>query len=328
MCGIVGYLGDQQAYSLLLKGLERLEYRGYDSAGIAVYTNDRIEINKSKGSLEALRLLEPIRGQMGIGHTRWATHGSPTAGLREAKRRGSRVLAITNVQDSSIAREADDVLYTYAGPEIAVASTKAYTTQLVVLSLLAIYLAQLQGNSVNPEIIIQLQQLPVILEKVIDDMQGVIEPLANRLMDSQNMFFIGRGLDYAVAEEGALKLKEISYIHAEAYAAGELKHGTLALIEDGVPVIALALVNKVFDKMVSNIREVKARGATVIALTKGNRETVEQMVDEVIVLPQICDLLAPLVSVIPLQLFAYHTALARGCNVDKPRNLAKSVTVE
>lgn len=252
------------------------------------------------------------------------------AALREAKRNGAWTLAVTNVVDSSIAREADDVLYTWAGPEIAVASTKAYTTQLVAMYLLGLYLAEKRGtfdSAEAKEILSRLRELPDKIESVLEN-GSVIKEFAARYAGCENSFFIGRGLDYAVAMEGALKLKEISYIHAEAYAAGELKHGTLALIVEGVPVVALATQRDVYDKMVSNIKEVKARDATVLALAPEGLAELEQVADQVVYLPQTHPVLAPVLAVIPLQLLAYYMAVERGCEVDQPRNLAKSVTVE
>ena len=252
------------------------------------------------------------------------------AGLREAKARGRRVLAITNVVGSSVAREADDVIITWAGPEIAVASTKAYTTQLIALYLLAAYFAQereTQEPDTLREIISALGNLPQVAEQVLDTAPQ-IEEFAQTYKGAADTFFIGRSLDYSVAMEGALKLKEISYIHAEAYAAGELKHGTLALITEGVPVIALATQPELYEKTVSNIKEVKARDAFVLGMAWVGDEELEKSVDEVIYLPATLPLLAPIAAVIPLQLLAYYAAVARGNDVDKPRNLAKSVTVE
>ncbi|WP_067934815.1 glutamine--fructose-6-phosphate transaminase (isomerizing) [Alicyclobacillus kakegawensis] len=252
------------------------------------------------------------------------------AALREAKARGRRVLAITNVVGSSVAREADDVLITWAGPEIAVASTKAYTTQLVVLFLLSLYFAQVRGAQSEETIrdaLAGLDALPQAAEQVLDAAPQV-EQFARRYAEAEHAFFIGRGLDYSLSLEGALKLKEISYIHAEAYAAGELKHGTLALITEGVPVIAMATQEQLYDKTLSNIKEVKARGAFVLGVTWAGNEDLAKSVDEVLHLPRLHPLLAPIVAVIPLQLLAYYAAVARGNDVDKPRNLAKSVTVE
>lgn len=253
------------------------------------------------------------------------------AAMREAKRLGcARVLAITNVVGSTIAREADDVIITWAGPEISVASTKAYSTQLIALYLFACYMAQqreTEGADEVPEIINALKNLPSQAEKVLQTAPA-IEAFARNYADKEDAFFIGRGLDYAVSLEGALKLKEISYIHAEAYAAGELKHGTLALIVEGIPVIALATQSNLYEKMLSNIIEVKARGAYVLALAWQGDTEIGKSVDEVITIPRTLPFLAPVLSVIPLQLLAYYASVARGNDVDKPRNLAKSVTVE
>ena len=252
------------------------------------------------------------------------------AAMREAKRKGARIIAVTNVVGSTVSREADDLLYTWAGPEIAVASTKAYTTQLLAMSLIALKLASIKGEideglySSMREAIYRLpEQAQQVLEKAEE-----IKALSEEYKDVDKVFFIGRSLDHAVAMEGSLKLKEISYIFSEAYAAGELKHGTIALVEDGTLVFALATQDRLFEKSVSNMKEVKARGAHVIAVAKeGNRE-VEKVADRVIYIPDTTDLLTPVLAVIPLQLFAYYIAVARGCDVDKPRNLAKSVTVE
>jgi glutamine---fructose-6-phosphate transaminase (isomerizing) len=252
------------------------------------------------------------------------------AALRDAKARGRRVLGITNVVGSSVAREADDVLITRAGPEIAVASTKAYTTQLVVLYLLAVYFGQergLLGEDQVRDILAGLDNLPQAAEEVLDSAPQ-LEKFAEEWKDAHDTFFIGRGVDYFLSMEGALKLKEISYIHAEAYAAGELKHGTLALITDGVPVIALVTQTDLYEKTLSNIKEVKARDAFVLGVTFVGDEALQKSVDQVIYLPKTMPLLSPLVTVIPLQLLAYYAAVARGNDVDKPRNLAKSVTVE
>lgn len=250
------------------------------------------------------------------------------AGLREAKKLKARVLAITNVVGSSVAREADDVLYTWAGPEIAVASTKAYLTQLAALYLLALYLGQVRGGAPwAPELARELAAAPYKVEQVLK-LEERIKELAVQIAPHEHAFFIGRGLDYAVALEGALKLKEISYLHAEACPAGELKHGPLALIEDGTPVIAVATQEDLAEKMLSNIKEVKARGAWVLALAMEGYEAVAAEADCVLYLPRTHQILTPLVSVVPLQLLAYYVAVARGCPVDKPRNLAKSVTVE
>ncbi|NPV89974.1 MAG: glutamine--fructose-6-phosphate transaminase (isomerizing) [Firmicutes bacterium] len=252
------------------------------------------------------------------------------AALREAKRQGAKVLAITNVVGSSVDREADFVIHTWAGPEIAVASTKAYTTQLICMYLVALYLAEareaLPAEQIK-DIISRLRDIPAQADQILHQ-RGAIEELARKYAGADNTFFIGRGIDYAVAMEGALKLKEISYIHAEAYAAGELKHGTLALIVEGIPVIALATQEDLYDKTMSNIKEVKAREATVIGLVFEDNREIEKSVDEVIRIPRTLPILSGVLSAIPLQLYAYYSAIARGTDVDQPRNLAKSVTVE
>ena len=252
------------------------------------------------------------------------------AALKEAKRLGARTLAVTNVVGSSIAREADQVIYTWAGPEIAVASTKAYTTQLLVMLMVSLYLAGLRESLPAErlqQIVAELRNLPQKADAFLANGQAV-KTFAELYGFNEDVFFIGRSLDYAVAMEGALKLKEISYIHAEAYAAGELKHGTLALIIEGVPVIALATQMDVYEKTLSNIKEVKARDAVVIGLAMEGDDQIKKYVDHTIFIPATEKYLAPILAVIPLQLLAYYAAVTRGCDVDKPRNLAKSVTVE
>jgi len=251
--------------------------------------------------------------------------------LREAKKKGSHVLSIVNVVGSSIARESDDVVYTWAGPEIAVASTKAYNTQLAVLYLLALKFAQAKGTMEDSKVkyyLEQLMKLPAQMEEVLRERKD-IQKFAAGHYNARSIFFIGRNLDYALSMEGSLKLKEISYIHSEAYAGGELKHGTIALIENGTLVVCPLTQDLLFDKMVSNIREVKARGAVVLAITpQKHAEEVQKVADSVITIPNVDPLLAPIVAVTPMQLFAYYVSVMKGNDVDKPRNLAKSVTVE
>ena len=252
------------------------------------------------------------------------------AALREAKKLGARVLSIVNVVGSSIANESDDVLYTWAGPEISVATTKAYSTQLCVVYLLVLYMADLLGTISKQEYqnyVADLEALPSLIEKTISDTKQ-IQAVAAKYYQCENIFFIGRNIDYALSLEGSLKLKEISYIHSEAYAAGELKHGSISLIEDGTLVVSLATYEALFDKMMSNIKEVKARGATVLSLTTEDKTIIESETDEVFYIPNINSMMAPSLAVLPLQLFAYYVADNRGCDIDKPRNLAKSVTVE
>ena len=252
------------------------------------------------------------------------------AALKLAKSRGVPVLAIVNVVGSSIARAADYVLYTYAGPEIAVASTKAYMVQLCVLYLFALRLAYARGRLSEAETrryTVQLLRAPEIIKARLADCEQ-IKYLASRYMNTQSCFFIGRGFDYSLSLEGSLKLKEISYVHSDAYAAGELKHGTISLITDGVPVIALATQKQVYEKTISNAKETRSRGARVLLFTTKNAVVPEGVADAVIRLDEYEDLLMPLQLIVPLQLFAYYMAVLRGCDVDKPRNLAKSVTVE
>ena len=253
------------------------------------------------------------------------------AALREAKRLGATILSIVNVVGSSIARESDMVLYTWAGPEIAVATTKAYSTQMAVMDLLALYFAKVLGTVAEEEYRSALSEmllLPAKMEAILADKDD-IQYYASQYFNHSSVFFIGRNVDYAMGLEGSLKLKEISYIHSEAYASGELKHGTISLIESGTLVVALASYQKLFEKSMNNVVEVKSRGADVLALTiESRREEMEKVANAVITIPDTHDLLLPSLGVVPLQLFAYYVALMRGCDIDKPRNLAKSVTVE
>ena len=252
------------------------------------------------------------------------------AAMKECKARGARVLAIVNVVGSTIAKLADDVVYTWAGPEIAVATTKGYTTQVAVMDMLAVYLARRLGrldDAQNKELVDAILQFPSLIQRSID-LNPNLPSLAEKYHSHNDVFFIGRNLDYAASMEGSLKLKEISYLHSEAYAAGELKHGTIALIEKGRPVVALACYETLFDKMMSNIKEVKARGAQVLAVVlEGNRQIFAEA-DDVIFVPRTKEIFNTLPEIVPLQLFAYYVAKANGCAIDKPKNLAKSVTVE
>ena len=461
MCGIVGYIGEEQAAPILLNGLQKLEYRGYDSAGVAVYNDSGVHVVKSKGRLSVLDGIlqggKELPGTVGIGHTRWATHGAPSdvnshpqvsdgglfavvhngiienylylknhlirrgvefvsdtdtevvaqmleyyykgdvletiqkviskvegsyalgiicadcpdrifavrkdspliigigegenyiasdvpailsqsgetadtlAALRMAKSKGCRILSIVNVVGSTIANESDDVLYTWAGPEIAVASTKAYSTQLAVIYMIALYMAGQLGTVPEADMaryMADLQRLPDLAEAALADKE-TIQYFASRYFNAHDMYFIGRNVDYAASLEASLKLKEISYIHSEAYTAGELKHGPISLLEDGTLVIAIATYEKLFDKMMSNVREVKARGAVVLGITvRGKEEALKQETDYQFCVPDITDFMLPSLSILPLQLFAYYVASMKGCDIDKPRNLAKSVTVE
>ncbi len=253
------------------------------------------------------------------------------AALREAKALGARSLSIVNVVGSSIARESDDVLYTWAGPEIAVATTKAFVTQMAIIDLFAVWLAAQLGRLSEEEearLTAAIAALPAQVEQILSSRER-IQYYASQYFNHDSVFFIGRNLDYALGMEGSLKLKEISYIHSEAYASGELKHGTISLIEPGTLVVALGTYSPLFDKAMSNVIEVKARGASVLALTtEQNREEMEKRVDGILTIPDTELSLLPLLGVVPLQLFAYYVALQRGCDIDKPRNLAKSVTVE
>jgi glucosamine--fructose-6-phosphate aminotransferase (isomerizing) len=253
------------------------------------------------------------------------------AALREAKDKGSRTLAICNVTGSMVTREAEGTIYTHAGPEIGVASTKAFTGQLAALQLLALYLAQARGTLTADERrahIEALTELPVLLQQTLELNPG-IEELAGHFINTQDFLYIGRGIAYPIALEGALKLKEISYIHAEGYPAGEMKHGPIALIDQNLPVVALMPDDDTFDKMSGNVEEAKARGGLTIALTTENRAAdLREIADHVLVIPQVDPIFSPILQVVPLQLFAYYIALRRGCDVDQPRNLAKSVTVE
>lgn len=253
------------------------------------------------------------------------------AALREAKLRGARVLSIVNVVGSSIANESDDVIYTWAGPEIAVATTKAYSTQLSILYLLALYMGKKLdkiSSEIYKESIENINRLPSLIEEVLKN-ENKIQEIAEKYCNKEKIFFIGRGFDYATCMEGSLKLKEISYIHSEAYAAGELKHGTISLVDNDTLVISLLTNEKLFDKTISNIREVKSRGAKILAIsTEDKVSKINEISDDSIIIPKFCEMMLPSLSVVPLQLLSYYIAKFRGCDIDKPRNLAKSVTVE
>jgi glucosamine--fructose-6-phosphate aminotransferase (isomerizing) len=255
------------------------------------------------------------------------------AALREARRKGASSIAICNVVGSMATREADGTVYTHAGPEIGVASTKAFTSQLVALHLLALYLAQVRGTLTEPEIrrhIEELLQMPLIIEQAIKA-SAATEKVAERFYNRTDFLFLGRGINYPIALEGALKLKEISYIHAEGYPAGEMKHGPIALIDEQMPVVAIAPNDHVFEKMAGNVQEAKARGGSVIAITTEGDPRMAAVLDGndmLVPMPATTMLLTPIIMTIPLQLLAYHIAVRRGCDVDQPRNLAKSVTVE
>lgn len=251
------------------------------------------------------------------------------AALKEAKSRGAKTIAITNVVGSTISREADSTIYTMAGPEIAVASTKAYTTQVVILQLLAIYIGEIKEELSKERVeklLKELYRIPVLVEELLKKDQEM-RALADYFKDQRDIFYIGRGLDYAIAQEGSLKMKEISYIHTETFPAGELKHGSIALIEEGTPVIVLGTQNKLLDKTISNVKELKARGAKVTSVGIDSIE-LKDVSDNFIKIEDIDDIFAGLLAIIPLQLLSYYTSIAKGIDVDKPRNLAKSVTVE
>src|SRR5437870_4861513 len=508
MCGIVGYTGPRQAAPLLLEGLKRLEYRGYDSAGVALVDDRRIEVHKAPGKISVLEKqlgASLPRGQTGIAHTRWATHGAPNtvnahphtdcggtlalahtrsvvylddgeiavvrpteyrildlrtvekekavtrvdwdlatiergghahfmlkeimeqpeslrntlrghlleeegtarlgglnltdeqllqvnrivftacgtswhsaligeymmeelaripseveyasefryrnpivdertlvvgisqsgetadtlAALREAKRRGAHTLGLVNVVGSTIAREVDGGIYLHAGPEIGVASTKAFTSQIAALAVLTLKMGRLRSLSIlqGREVVRALGRLPELVERVLAKAPEV-ERIAERMMRAQNVLYLGRGYNFPVALEGALKLKEISYIHAEGYPAAEMKHGPIALIDDLMPVVFIAPKDAVYQKVVSNVEEVKARGGRVLAVVTEGDAVLAKLADHKIEVPETLDLLTPVLTVLPLQLLAYYIAVRRGCNVDQPRNLAKRVTVE
>lgn len=278
------------------------------------------------------RYRDPIleEGSMVIVISQSGETADTLAALRESKTRGFKVLGIVNVVGSSIAREADACLYTWAGPEIAVATTKAYSAQLAALYMLAMKFAKVRGTVSEEkfnQLLVDLRRLPDQIELLLGQKEK-IQHFANRYLGARDIFFIGRGIDYAISLEGSLKLKEISYIHSEAYAAGELKHGTISLIEDGTLVVALSTQPGLYQKTISNIVEVKARGAFVMAVTNEENKAIEKASDYVIYIPETNPYFANSLAIIPLQLFAYYVAVGRGCDVDKPRNLAKSVTVE
>jgi glutamine---fructose-6-phosphate transaminase (isomerizing) len=252
------------------------------------------------------------------------------AGVREARDRGAKVIAITNVVGSRVTRESDGVLYTHAGPEIGVAATKTFTAQIAALTVLALKLAQVKGTLSNDRVaslFAELSTIPDIVEAILVDLRD-IEEAASAFVSAKSSLFLGRGVGVAIAMEGALKLKEISYIHAEAYPAGEMKHGPIALITDQVPVVVVATQGHVYEKIVSNIQEVRARGAQVIVVATAGDDEIRQHAEHVLAIPQVSEVLSAIPTTIPLQVLAYHIAKARGCNVDQPRNLAKSVTVE
>ncbi len=291
----------------------------------------RIPVNVEVGS--EFRYRDPIidKNTLVIVVSQSGETADTLASLRLAREKGARVIAITNVIGSSIDREADQVLHLHAGPEIAVASTKAYMTMIAVFYLLAVYMGKIKETLLparEEKLVTDILRLPDLAAKVIREYKDFVADKAKEFKDVKSTFFIGRNIDYPLVLEGALKMKEIAYIQAEAYPAGELKHGTLALIEEGIPVIAVATRTGIIEKTLSNIREVKSRGAHVLAVTFADKEDIIRAVDDVIIIPEISDLISGALTIIPLQLLAYYTALERNCDIDQPRNLAKSVTVE
>ena len=275
------------------------------------------------------RYRDPIvrPGDVAVGISQSGETADTLSAMEAAKERGADLYAVCNVTGSQVTRISDGVVYTHAGPEIGVASTKAFTTQLVSLYLLALYLRQQRGLPIEPEMLAGLAHMPLALDEVVSR-QGEFERLARRFHTASDFLYIGRGANYPIALEGALKLKEISYIHAEGYPAGEMKHGPIALIDREMPVVAIATGDRVYDKMRSNMQEVRARDGVVLAITDRDPAELEGAADEVIGVPRVPELLQPIVNVVPLQLFAYFVAVRRGADVDQPRNLAKSVTVE
>ena len=323
-----------------LRGVRRIYIVACGSASYVGYCGKYILEKTCRIPVEAIpasefRYSEPVLGDdtLVVIISQSGETADSLAALRSAKELGARTLAIVNVVGSAISKAADDVIYTWAGPEIAVATTKAFSTQLAVVYLLALYIGDLLGT-VRPaeyaEILTELEQLPELVAGILtQDHLNTIEKMAEALCNHHDVFFIGRNLDSAICREGSLKLQEIAYVHSEAYAAGELKHGPISLIEDGTLVIALATVPELFEKTMSNVKEVKARGANVLGvITENMVPEAQKTVDRYLAVPKTHPLLQPSLNVVPLQIFAYYVALARGCDVDKPRNLAKSVTVE
>ncbi len=287
----------------------------------------RVPVGVDYGS--EFRYRDPLvgDGHLAIGISQSGETADTLSAMAAAEERGARLLAICNVRGSQATRVSDGVLYTQAGPEIGVASTKAFTTQLTALYLLAVYLRQQRGLELSQELVADLAHLPAAIAEALEQEEEIAE-LARRYAKAEDFLYLGRGINYPIALEGALKLKEISYIHAEGYPAGEMKHGPIALIDENLPVVAIATGDRVFDKMRSNMQEAKARDGVILAVTDRSPEALEGVADEVMRVPRVSELLQPVVNTVPLQLFAYHVAVRRGCDVDQPRNLAKSVTVE
>ena len=340
MCGIIGYVGDQEVVPVVLEGLRRLEYRGYDSAGIAVVGRDGIEVRRSAGKLanleQALREA-PLTGGYGIGHTRWATHGRPTEENAHPHRdQSGRVVLVHN----GIIENYLELKKELQGRGIVF---RTETDTEVVAHLVGLELREdglhaavtrarnaMTADGVRP-VLQALTELPRHIEQVLS-CAPYLEDVARRFYQCSDFLFLGRGMHYPIALEGALKLKEISYIHAEGYPAGEMKHGPIALIDEKLPVVALAPRDHVFEKMLGNVQEVKARGGSIIAVTEEGEPHLWSLLDPQrdarLVLPPVHPLMSPITMTVPLQLLAYHVAIRRGCDVDQPRNLAKSVTVE
>ncbi len=287
----------------------------------------RIPVEVDYGS--EYRYRDPVVGEgvLAIGISQSGETADTLSAMEAASDRGAKLLAICNVPGSQATRVSDGVIYTHAGPEIGVASTKAFTTQLTALYLLALYLRQQRGMAIGSELLSELAKLPHAVAAIMET-EPELEEMARHYSRLEDFLYLGRGINYPIALEGALKLKEISYSHAEGYPAGEMKHGPIALIDEDFPVVAIATGSRVFDKVCSNMQEVKARDGVVIAVTDRPAEELAEIADEVIQVPRSSDLLQPVVNVIPLQLFAYFVAVRRGADVDQPRNLAKSVTVE
>jgi glucosamine--fructose-6-phosphate aminotransferase (isomerizing) len=299
---------------------------------IEAFAHVRVEVDYGS----EYRYRNPIvgRNELTVAITQSGETADTRAALKEARQRGAASIAICNVVGSMVTREADGTIYTHAGPEIGVASTKAFTSQLVALQLLALHLAQVRRSLSPTEIrqhIDELLQLPNLIEQTLKASSS-IDKVAERFYARKDFLFLGRGINYPIALEGALKLKEISYIHAEGYPAGEMKHGPIALIDENMPVVALAPDDHVFEKMIGNVQEAKARGGSVIAVTSAGDDRMSAVLDSshhvILQMPRTSPLLTPIVMTIPLQLLAYYIAVRRGCDVDQPRNLAKSVTVE
>ena len=287
----------------------------------------RIPVEVDYGS--EYRYRDPIvsAGDLAVGISQSGETADTLSAMHAARDRGARLISICNVVGSQATRISDGVVYTHAGPEIGVASTKAFTTQLVALYLLALHLRQLKGLEIGEELVSDLARVPQAVEKMVRR-QGRLEELGRRFFRANDFLFLGRGINYPIALEGALKLKEISYIHAEGYPAGEMKHGPIALIDEDLPVVAVATGERVFDKVLSNMQEVRARDGIVLAITDREPAELGDVAGEIIQVPRLSEALQPIVNVIPLQLFAYFVGVRRGADVDQPRNLAKSVTVE